>query len=308
MTAFDKINEKFPIRRRKEEKENFRSHLINELSKKRITAREEKAEKGNSTNLIIGSPETAKLVFTAHYDTPARSVVSNLMMPRNPILLYLFHFLPIIFILALSLVPALLISEITGIAELYAGVFLVIYFGLFYLLYFAITNKNNFNDNTSGVATVLQLIEKLPEEKLEDFAFILFDNEEKGKLGSKAYFKMHKDFMREKTVINFDCVGNGNNILFIAMKEAENSKEYTFLKESVKTTDAYTVAYYPARTSQGNSDHKSFPRGICCMACSKSKRGGILYTARIHTNKDTKVNTKNIDFITENILKLTEKL
>ena len=307
MSHLDYLNENYPVRRKKEQKAAFRGHVVSSLEKKGVPVKIETTKNGKNENVVIGNPESAKLVFTAHYDTPATSIVPNLMMPRNGVLLYIFHFLPIIAILIASLVPALLISTALEMEILYPIIFLVLYFGLFYLLYFTFTNKNNYNDNTSGVATLLEIIDKLPEEKLCDCAFILFDNEELGKLGSKAYFKDHKEFMRDKLVINFDCVGNGDNILFIAMKGAEQREEYKSFKESVTGNESYSVSYYGIRGSQGNSDHKSFPAGVCCMACSKTKNG-ILYTARIHTNKDTKVKNENIDFLSDSVLSYVEKL
>lgn len=307
MSHLDYLNEKYPIRKTGEEKKKFREYIVSSLAEKGINARVETTENKKNENVVVGSPETAKAVFTAHYDTPATSIVPNLMLPRNVILLYLFHFLPIIAILTIALIPALLISEKTKIDALYPAIFLVIYFGLFYILYFAFKNKNNYNDNTSGVATLLEIIDKLPSEKRDDFAFIFFDNEEKGKLGSKAYFKDHKDFMLDKLVINFDCVGNGDNILFVAMKSALTCEAYKILKESFKANESYSVSHFPARSTAGNSDHKSFPNGVCCMACSKT-RNGILYTARIHTKRDTKVKNQNIDFLAEGVILFTEKL
>ena len=307
MTHLDYLNQNYPIIKSAEQKSKFRDAIISILSEKGIAAKCETTSNGKNQNIVVGNPESAKTVFTAHYDTPARSVVPNLMMPRCALLLYIFHFLPILAILAVSLIPALLISEWTGIEMLYAPIFLTLYFGLFYLLYFAFTNKNNYNDNTSGVATLLLIIDKLPPELRDSFAFIFFDNEEKGKLGSKAYFKDHKDFMKNKLVINFDCVGNGDNILFIASKAAEATPEYKLFKESFESNESYSVSYYPLKGSQGNSDHKSFPLGVCCMACSKTKNG-VLYTARIHTNKDTKVKNENIDFLSEGIASYSQKL
>ncbi len=305
MSHLDYLNKNYPIRKNKQQKAAFREHIVSALSEKGITAKVEQNKK--NYNLVVGSPEKAKTVFTAHYDTPATSIVPNLMLPRNAVLLYLFHFLPIIAILCVSLLPALFISEALGIELLYPIIFLVLYFGLFYTLYFAFTNKNNFNDNTSGVATLLEIIDILPPEKRDDFAFIFFDNEEKGKLGSKAYYKEHKAFMKDKLVINFDCVGNGSNIIFASQKAAISCPEHKIFKESFSGNEEYSVSFFPARTTQGNSDHKSFPKGVCCMACGKTKNG-ILYTARIHTNKDTKVKCENIDFLAKGVISYTEKL
>ena len=307
MKRLDTLNSRFPVRKSKEEKKKFREYVEGSLKEQGIEARTETTKNGKNDNLVVGDVEGARVVLTAHYDTPATSIVPNLMLPKNPILLILFHLFPIFGILALSLTPAFILRSLTGIDALAPLAFIVIYYSLFYVLYFAFTNKNNFNDNTSGTATLLEIIDSLPEEKRKSVAFIFFDNEEKGKLGSKAYFREHENFMRDKLVLNFDCVGNGDNVLLVAKKAAENMAEYALLKEYIKTEGDYTVSYHSTKNSCGNSDHKSFPAGVCFMACSKTK-SGILYTARIHTRRDTFAKNENVAFLTKGILNYIEKL
>jgi Zn-dependent M28 family amino/carboxypeptidase len=179
--------------------------------------------------------------------------------------------------------------------------FMVAYYGMFFGIMRGFTNKYNYNDNTSGVATVLSIIDKVPSERVGDFAFILFDNEEKGKKGSAAYFKDHKDEMKERFLINFDCVGNGENIIFIAQEGAINSQEFKQLKGTFENTDEFTLDFCTHKEAQSNSDHKNFPCGVACIACKKSKNG-ILYTPNIHTNKDVIAYNSNIDYIAKNIV------
>ena len=171
----------------------------------------------------------------------------------------------------------------------------------------AFSNKNNYNDNTSGVATVLTIIDNLSPEALKNVAFILFDNEEKGKKGSMAYFKDHTAEMNEKFLLNFDCVGNGDNIIFIAQKGAMDSAEYSVLKKSFTDEMNFTTDFCTYKDGDSNSDHKSFPWGVACIACKKSKKG-ILYTPNIHTPKDVVVDNGNVDFLTKNILNFVKNI
>ena len=131
-------------------------------------------------------------------------------------------------------------------------------------------------------------------------ACILFDNEEKGKKGSKAYFNDHKDSMAEKFLINFDCVANGNNLLFAAMEKAEASKEWTLLKEIFTAEEAekagFATHFYSMKGTKSNSDHRNFPNGVGCMAYRRTEKG-LLYTPYIHTPKDVVADNKNIEFI-----------
>ena len=46
-----------------------------------------------SRNLIIGDLEQAKIVLTAHYDTCARSLLPNFILPKNPVLSLLYGLL-----------------------------------------------------------------------------------------------------------------------------------------------------------------------------------------------------------------------
>lgn len=297
------VNDLFPVRRTKEQKENFRKYALDEAKKLGIDAKVETNKEHN--NVVIGNAETAKVIFTAHYDTPAASIFPNLMMPRNLILAYLYVFGYPVIISLLSLAISYGIVKLCNLPfELTAVIFIILYLGSFYLMTRTFTNIHNKNDNTSGVASILSL---MAENKGKDVAYILFDNEEKGLLGSKAYNKEHKNILENKLVINLDCVGYGNNLIFISKKDAETHEYYQLLKDSVLETNEYSVNFFNTRGSMSNSDYKSFKCGIGLMTCGKKKLVGFV-TPRIHTKRDTIANTRNIEFITENLSSFIQKL
>lgn len=306
MNYLEYLIKNHPTRKSNKEKESFRNYVLSEATKLGFDAKTEKTTKGKNENIVIGNPEKAKAVFTAHFDTPASALFPNLMLPRNKFLFYLYQFIPIILIFSCSYFPAQFISDFffSGENNVNANVitfeliFFVLYFGLFYLLYLAFKNKNNYNDNTSGSAVLLSLMSKLSPEERENAAFIFFDNEEKGKLGSKAYYIDHKDFMENKLLINFDCVGNGKNILVIFNKEAENIPESEIIKESFKENGTFKTYFFPHKGSVCNSDHMNFPKGAAIVAC-KNTKNGIFYTPNIHTAKDTEADNANIEFLSE---------
>lgn len=307
MTHLDYLNKNYPIRKSDKEKENFRSYIIDSLNKKGIEARVEKTADGKNSNVIIGDPTSAKAVFTAHYDTPARSIFPNIMIPKNKVLFYAYQFVPIIFLLVISFAIGFLGYVIFNDFMGFYWLFLITYYGLFFGITRVFINKNNYNDNTSGVATVLNIIDQLSIDELKNFAFILFDNEEKGKKGSAAYFKDHKDEMKDRFLINFDCVGNGKNIIFIAEKYAIDSNEFKLLESSFEKNSEFNLDFCTYKQAQSNSDHKNFPQGVACIACKKSKHG-ILYTPYIHTNKDIVSNNENIDYLSKNIVSFIYKM
>ena len=314
MNILDFLNQKYPIRRTKKEKEAFCEEILARMRGKGISACVEITADGKNKNLVIGDAASAKVVCTAHYDTPAAALFPNIMIPRNTLLFYLYQFVPIILMLAAALGGGYLIanalypaSDTEDFMRVFLLGYLVLYYGLFFLMYRAFKNPNNCNDNTSGVATILALIDKLTDEQRQKFAFILFDNEEKGKKGSKAYSKDHKEMMRDRLLVNFDCVGNGEHIIFIAMADAEKRGEYAALRESFSTGGDFQSYFYPIKGSQSNSDYKNFPCGVGCMACRRSKNG-VFYTPYIHTSRDTVSHYENIEFISDGMSRLAERL
>lgn len=293
----DYLNQTYPIRRTKEEKKNFQKYVLETIPAAKI----ETTKDGKNENIVIGDPLNAKVVCTAHYDTPMHSLFPNIMIPRSKVVFLLYQFAPVTVMLALSLGPMFLINAFYPLTrqQLMLG-FLVLYYLLYFLLFRGKKNPNNYNDNTSGTALILTLVKNLSQEQAENIAFILFDNEEKGKKGSKAYFNDYKEVMESKFLINFDCVANGNNLLFAAMEMAENVQEWRLLQEifSAKEAEAagFTMHFYSMKETNSNSDHKNFPCGVGCMAYKNTKRG-LLYTPYIHTPKDVVVDNKNVEFI-----------
>ena len=308
MTHLDYLNQKYSIRKTAEEKNLFRSYIIDSLQKKGIEAKVERTKDGKNDNIVIGDPTTAKAVFTAHYDTPAQSIFPNIMMPKSRVIFYAYQFVPIIFLLIVSFGFAFLMGGLIIKDErVFYLSFLIAYYGIFFGIMRAFKNKNNFNDNTSGVATVLSIIDKLAPEEFNKVAFILFDNEEKGKKGSKAYFKDHKDEMLDKFLLNFDCVANGENVIFIAQKEAVNSDEYQKLQTSFKDVNGFALEFLTHKQADSNSDHKNFPKGVACVVCKRAKNG-LLYTPYIHTKKDIVANNTNIEFLSKNTCIFIQKI
>ncbi len=308
MTHLDYLNKNYPTRKSEEEKERFRKYIVEILSDKGIEARVEQTRDGKNKNIVIGDPTNAKAVFTAHYDTPARSLFPNIMIPKNKFVFWSYQFVPVIFLLAVSLMLAYLIGMVwLKDDRAYMLSFLVIYYGVFFLMMKAFKNPNNYNDNTSGVATVLTIIDNLSLEELEGVAFILFDNEEKGKKGSAAYYMDHKDKMNDQFLVNFDCVGNGDHILFIARRLALATHQYKLLQVVFEDSGDFTVEFCSDKEGNSNSDHKNFYKGVGCVACKKTK-SGLMYTPSIHTPRDIVANNGNIDFLTKNICNFVRKI
>ena len=297
----NEVNDKFPIRRKRDEKNKFINYVKYELGSER--ARVETVEKNN--NIIIGDPENAKVVITAHYDTPAAAIFPNMMFPANRAGIIVNFIYPV----CLSIVSLVIAFWLSGLlCDNYAikiVFYLFLYFGSAYCTTRLFSNKHNKNDNTSGVATVMTLAKKFDDERV---AFIIFDNEELGLVGSKAYNKVHSDMMKDKLVINLDCVGNGDQIILIAKERATKTIEYQKLYDAFCIEDdVFTVNHIPFRKASSNSDHKSFLTsvGVTAASCGNLMK---FYTGRIHTSRDVIADVENINFLTERFSQFIESI
>ena len=305
------IFKKYQVRKTKKQKTAFIEYVKQIAERYGYDINVEKGSFG-ARNIVIGKPDTAKVLYTAHYDTCARLPFPNFITPKNFLVYLLYQFLIIGIFFALTFVLGLAIGFILSfipMAEDTMNVILsfslqIIYFVLLYLLLGGPANKNTANDNTSGVTTILDIMEKLPQDQKDKVAFVLFDLEEAGLFGSSSFASNHKAVKNQTLVINFDCVSDGKTMLFALKK---STKKYADLLEKafVSTPDiAVDItknAFYP-------SDNASFKGGIGVAALKKSKLFGILYMDRIHTKKDIIYREENIHFLTDGAIKLAQML
>ena len=304
------------IRKTKKQKREFLEYLKTVTNDLGYTYKVQKGALG-VRNFVVGNPNTAKIVCTAHYDTCASLPFPNIATPKHISIYLLYQFA----IVAVALVAFFLVTFLSaftaGIIARYIGgsvdvavdaalnlsdILLLVFCAL---LIIGPANKHNANDNTSGVTTLIDLMHKLPEDKKDQVAFVFFDLEEAGLIGSRAFNKKYKKEMKNKLLLNFDCVSDGNNILFAMRKNAEKYRDV--IEKSFITNDEYNVfieskgVFYP-------SDQLHFPCGVGVAALNKTKKGDILYCDKIHTKKDTIYNEDNIKFLVDRTIKLIESI
>ena len=108
----NEINDRFPVRNSGDEKAAFRAWAAEHAKKAGHTVREEN-NKGH-VNLVIGDPARAKVIFTAHCDTPRRSIHPNLMIPVCAPLRYAYMFAIIVPMFAVSIFGGWLAQRALG--------------------------------------------------------------------------------------------------------------------------------------------------------------------------------------------------
>ncbi len=286
----------FPVRKSKKQKEAFRREVQSYATE---LGYEFKVEKGSMgvNNIVIGDPEKAKYLVTAHYDTPAALPVPNLITPCNLFTFLLYQ----ISVVGMFFVVAFLVGGLIGFvaknSELAGLTALAVYWGMLILMLFGPANKSNANDNTSGVVAVLEIARTLPENQRGKVCFVLFDLEEAGLVGSSAYRKAHKAATETQIVLNMDCVGDGDEIVFFPTKKlCKDRIKLTALCKCVGRWGKKTIAVCNKGFRTYPSDQKNFPYGVGIAAFHRTKKG-ILYCSRIHTKKDTILEETNVNLL-----------
>ena len=271
-------------------------------------------EKGNlgAKNIVIGDPKTAKILYTAHYDTCARTPFPNFITPKNFLIYLLYQIVvSVIFMIAPVVLATYLWSlaiSAMNVSEDIRPIMILLGFyaaliGITLLLMMGPANPHTANDNTSGVTTLLDIMTNLPEEKKQEVCFIFFDLEEMGLRGSKGFAARRGNEIKTKLLVNFDCVSDGDHMLFTLKKGArayKNLFEKAFPSTGTMHTEVVTKGvFYP-------SDQANFPMGVGVAALKKSAKTGVLYMDRIHTAKDTAYDERNISYLVSGAITLLD--
>jgi len=313
--VWDEILQKYQIRKSNKEKTAFIEYITERLAKSGynpetdITIEEKGFGLLKSRNIVVGNPAEAKVLLGGHYDTCAWMPFPNFMAPTNPVLFWGYQILLTIMILLFATLISFPVSLISNSGEIAYYTFLFSLIGLMIQLTVGFRNKHTANDNTSGILTLTRILEELPAEQRKKVCVIYFDNEEKGLFGSSFFYKIHRKQMKNKILINFDCVGDGENIVTMADKRCRKDATYSLLVDSLEQNATNADINYLCRKMkfmQFPSDQMNFKKGLGVCALKKSPIG--YYVARIHTGFDTKCRRENVEYLTKSVVDFAEKL
>jgi hypothetical protein len=296
----------FPIRRTKQQKNAFILSVSDYIRKQNYSVNIEEEKRG-VRNIVIGDPENAKYLLTAHYDTPASIGLPNLIAPNNPFFFFAIQLLLVGILLAIAVGIGVCIAWLGADKRIALFVGYAVYMAMVVLMRKGPANRHNANDNTSGVVTVLEILEALPEAQREDVCFVLFDLEEAGLVGSKAYHKRHKAAAENQIVLNMDCVGDGDVIQLTPVNQAKTDAALlNRLSAICCVVDTKELRLRSSGFYKGNSDHKNFPKGVAIMAFHR-KKGIGLYCGRIHTWRDKILDRENVALLRDALLSFLTK-
>lgn len=252
-------------------------------------------------NLIIGDIDAAQVVLTAHYDTCAQLLFPNFITPKNPLLSILYSLVIVIPLFIAVFLSSFLLSFFSAPMQIHYLASLIIYVGFMVLLLAGPPNKHTANDNTSGVITLCELLGALDQTQRSKVAFVFFDHEETGLIGSSFFRSKYKKQMSDKLLINFDCVSDGNHFLVCASKAAR-AQYGDLLKQSFTPSEEKSILFSNLESTYYPSDQAGFKMGVAIAALKHKKFLGY-YMDRIHTSADTVFDRSNITFLCNCILR-----
>lgn len=288
------ILQNWQVRKTKAQKERFIAFLQSRLDGLSV----EEGGLPRCRNLVLGDVESADVIFTAHYDTCARLPFPNFITPKNILIYLLYQLLIMIPFFALG---ALLVWALVRLGVYAPGAMMLGWLAAFGLILYVFllgpANPHTVNDNTSGVVTLCELIKALDEEESARCAFVFFDHEESGLFGSAFFASKHKKALKDKLVINFDCVSDGDELLFVQSGRAKRRAGGALAEAFSGAADKHAIltgplgAFYP-------SDQVNFPCGVGVAAMQRAPLLG-LYMSRIHTARDTVCDERNFSYLVE---------
>ena len=299
----DRIARDYPVRHTEKEKAELRAYLLRELKEMGYTAKLQTRESplargGGSTNVVVGDVDRARIILTAHYDTPLRELLPPLIMPTRPMTSALYQALTPILAIAAALVISFAVTMPLNAPFWTMPLFLLLLVGMIAYLRFGPGEKNNLEQNDSGVAALLETAAALSPRWRGAAAFVFTD----GMGGAKAVKKQYPS-AAEKTVISLDCVGAGQEILFLPSRYSRwNTEALDAILESFDgvagegkscflKTDG--IVYYPA----GN---RAFRYSIAVCACDKLAGFGRIVRPR----RTKKIDEENLRILKEGLCRL----
>ena len=285
----------FPVRKTKKQKQAFREAVQSYAEQLGYPCTVESGSLG-SRNLVIGNPEQADYLVTAHYDTCARLPIPNFLTPCNFWPFLLWQVVLTLLILGICILMGLGVGFLTGSGAIGSWCGYLMIWVILALMLIGPANPSNANDNTSGVVTLLEIAKSMPGNQRRKVCFVLFDLEEAGLIGSASYRKAHKSQTDRQMVLNLDCVGDGDHLtLFPTKRLKKDRKRLKSLYKACGYFGKKSILVHEQGFSFYPSDQANFPWGV--GICALNKRGKTLYLSRIHTKKDTILERTNVNLL-----------
>ncbi len=254
-------------------------------------------ERLGTKNIIVGDLKSAKYVICAHYDTTPRL---PMIIERNYAFCHLW----------LELLSLILGGVIGALIMIFLKKYFVLGFipmalGLYGFLRISgiipWTRGFSYNDNTSGILTLLNLMSDYKTFKNE-VAYVFIDGKEKGLRGSKLLNKMMVEqrmitTKEDKKFFFIDSVGLGRDFAISWYRETK------FVWQLKEVFEKFSKKGYSITLKEDSkldvNDYLSFKRydhaSITCF--NDVKETGGYYKSGIKPKRDDHIEEANIEFL-----------
>lgn len=300
-----RIERDFPLRRKEKEKMEFRTWLVHTFKELGYTPKLESGESalaagGSVTNVVVGDIDKAKVILAAHYDTGVREILPPLICPTRPFTFLLYQALFPLLLIAGSFLIAFAVTFPLNIPNMMLPLFLLLLVvALFYPKY-GPDEKNNCNNNASGVVTLLEVAKALTPRYRGEVCFLFLDGGTQGSKGAKRLIHAHPE-LKKKSVVVLDCVGEGDELLILPGKASRwNDKLLDTILEQFSNSEKKTCFLKTDGFVHYPSDNRAFTGGTVICACKKVKGFGRCILPR----KATGIDEENLSLLCDGLCKL----
>ena len=141
-----KVLKDYEVRKTYKQKTAFIEYVTVFSKEKGYTVNVEKGA-SKSRNIVVGNPETANVVYTAHYDTCPRLPFPNFITPKNIFIYILYQIVLTVFLIGIPMIFAISIgalAEALGAPDYIADIVRILteYIGFVVLLYLMMLFRN----------------------------------------------------------------------------------------------------------------------------------------------------------------------
>ena len=214
---------KFPVRRSREEKDAFLQAVKAYAEGLGYTVSVEEGGFLKSRNIVIGDPDRAAVLLTAHYDTPAFRILPDIRLPGRPLLNLLLEILAALLLMVPAFLVYLLFWLFLGARAV--PVFFLAYLGLLALQVFGPAEKHN-ESLTGSLECLLRVMRDLPVSARSRAAFVLFDHGEINRAGARRFTVAHAQAAWTRLTLHLDRLGSGTVLASTESKAARKAAGY----------------------------------------------------------------------------------
>ena len=251
----------YPARRSAGEKEAFRTWLEARCAELGYSLSKEENGRLQSVQLLAGDPEHAAVLFTCHYDTPARRLLPDLSFGQNGAAFVLWTLLEVLLMLIPAFLGYMLFYALTGSARTGLWAFVLVYLAELFWTRIGLARRKNPQQDTA-LAAMLRLMALTPEACRSQVAFLFLDGGEQGWHGAKAWCKAHPQTAYTRLTVEIGSLGLGKRLLCVESKLARKCTGYGSLCRALAENGVAEALSVPNTWSFLRGEDRAFKCGI----------------------------------------------